>query len=61
MKNLSKSILAVLSLSLVLAACGPKTDQTSESADSVKVEETVPADTTATDTTAVSADTTVTQ
>jgi hypothetical protein len=58
MKNLSKSMLAVLSLCLIMAACG-KSKEATDGQDSVKTE-TPAADTTttATDTTAVKADTT---
>lgn len=58
MKNLSKSMLAVLSLCLVMVACGKQKEAT-DSQDSVKTETTVDTTTTATDTTAVKADTTV--
>jgi hypothetical protein len=57
MKNLSKSMLAVLSLCIIMAACG-KSKEASESQDSVKTEMSADTTTTATDTTAVKTDTT---
>jgi hypothetical protein len=61
MKNATKSILAALSLTLVLAACTNKQENASEVKDTV-VTEPVQVDTTqavTTDTTAAPADTTV--